>query len=120
MQELERALGRARVGALAEPQVAVDDADGGELREMMALGHHLRADDDVGLAGLDRLMISRISVSAGHQVGREQRDARLGKALGHLLGDALHARPAGDERVRLAALGALLRDAAARSRNGGS
>ena len=52
VQELEGALGRARVG-LAEAEVAVDDADRRELREVVALGHHLRADDDVGLAGLD-------------------------------------------------------------------
>ena len=53
MQQLERALAGARVGALAEPEIAIDDADGGELREVVALGHHLRADDDVGLARLD-------------------------------------------------------------------
>ena len=45
-----------------------------------------------------------------HQVGRQQARARLRKALRHLLGDALDARAAGDERIRLPALGALLGD----------
>ena len=53
MQELERALARRAGRRCAQPQIAVDDADGGELREVVALGHHLRADDDVGLARLD-------------------------------------------------------------------
>ena len=54
VQELEGALARARVGAVREAQVAVDDADSGEQREMVPLGDDLRADDDVDLAGLDR------------------------------------------------------------------
>ena len=53
VQKLERALARARVGAHGEAQVAVDDADGREQREMMPLGDDLRADDDVDAAGLD-------------------------------------------------------------------
>ena len=45
-----------------------------------------------------------------HQVGREQGRARLRKPLRHLLGDALDAGTAGDERVGLPALGAFLGD----------
>ena len=63
----------ARGSALAEPQIAVDDADGGELREVVALGHHLRADDDVGLAGLDGLDDLAHLGQRRHQVGGEQR-----------------------------------------------
>ena len=47
---------------------------------------------------------------ARDEIGREKREARLGKALGDLLGDALDARSAGHERAFLAALRALLRD----------
>ena len=98
MHELERALGRARVG-LAEPQVAIDDADVGELREVVALGHHLRADDDVGLAGLDLLDDLAHLGQRRHEVGREQRNPRLREPLGNLLGNALDAGSAGNEAI---------------------
>ena len=55
VQELEGALAGPRVGALRQAEVAVDDADGREIREVMAFGDDLRADDDVGLALLDVL-----------------------------------------------------------------
>ena len=110
----------ARGSAVPEPQVAVDDADGGELREVVALRHHLRADDDVGFAGFDGLDDLAHLGERRHQVGREQRQPRLGEAFGDLLGDALDAGPAGNQRLRLAALGALLGKRAARSRSDGS
>ena len=56
------------------------------------------------------LMISRISMSEGTRSEDSRATRAVGKALGHLLGDALDARAAGDQRVRLAALGALLGD----------
>ena len=49
MQQLKRALGRARI-AVAEAEIGVDDADQIELGEMMALGDELRADDDIEAA----------------------------------------------------------------------
>ena len=49
MQQLERALGRARI-AVGEAEIGVDDADQVELGEMVALGDELRADDDVEAA----------------------------------------------------------------------
>ena len=45
-QELERALGRARIG-VGEADVGVDDADEGQQREVVPLGDELRADDEV-------------------------------------------------------------------------
>ena len=51
-QELERALGGAEVGK-AEPDVGVDHADQRHAREVVALGDHLRAHQDVGLARLE-------------------------------------------------------------------
>ena len=49
MQQLERALGGARI-AVGEPEIGIDDADEVELREMVPLGDELRADDDVEAA----------------------------------------------------------------------
>src|SRR5437763_1559506 len=46
VQELERALGRARI-AVAQPEISVNDADQIELGKMVTLGDQLRADHDV-------------------------------------------------------------------------
>src|SRR3954465_12128892 len=46
MQQLERALGRARV-AVRQTEIGVDDADEIELRKVMPLGDELRSDHDV-------------------------------------------------------------------------
>src|SRR5688500_6123015 len=77
---------------------------------MVTLGHHLRADDDVGFARLYALDDLPHLDQRGHEVGGQQRHARGRKALRGLLGNTLHTRSAGDERARLAALGALFRD----------
>ena len=73
VQKLEGTLGGARVGG-AKPQIGVDHANRGQTREMMALGHHLRADHDIdrtGLIGADDLAHFH---KRGHQIGREQGD----------------------------------------------
>ena len=49
MQQLERALGGARI-AVGKPEIGIDDADQIELGKMMPLGDELRADDDVEAA----------------------------------------------------------------------
>ena len=46
MQQLESALGGAWI-AVGETEIGVDNADQVELREVMAFGDQLRADDDV-------------------------------------------------------------------------
>ena len=76
----------------------------------MALRHDLRADDDVGLARLDRTDDLAHFREARDQVRRKDGAARIGEQLGDFFGDALHARAAGDERAFLAALGARLGD----------
>ena len=48
-QQLEGALGRPHV-AEGKAEIAVDHADQGQEREIVALGDKLRADDDVDLA----------------------------------------------------------------------
>ena len=107
MEELERPLGRPRIGA-AESQIAVDDADQSEPREVVPLGDDLRADDDVGLSlghGVDDL--AQLG-DRRRQIARQDGETRIRKALGHLLGDALDARAAGHERVRITALRTML------------
>ena len=69
MQQLERPLAGARVGALCQPQIAIDDADGGEIGEMVSLGDDLRADDDVGFAALDLQDDLAHFGEAGNEVG---------------------------------------------------
>jgi hypothetical protein len=70
----------------------------------------LRADDDVGLARLDLLDDVAHLDERGHEVGGQYGEPRVGKPLGNLLGDALNPRTARDQRIWLAALGALLGD----------
>ena len=48
---LEGALGRAQIAAV-EPEIGIDHADQRQVGEVIALGHQLRADDDVDLARL--------------------------------------------------------------------
>ena len=48
-QELERALGGARI-AVGEADVGVDDADQRQQRKVVPLGDELRADDEVVVA----------------------------------------------------------------------
>ena len=69
-------------------------------RKVVALGDDLRADDDVELAGLDAADHLAHFGQAGNEIGRQQRDAGVGKALRDLLLHALDAGTAGDERAR--------------------
>src|SRR5687767_12389603 len=78
--ELEGALGRAEVGH-REPRVHRDDADQRHVREVVALGYHLRADEHVELArgeAEDGLLVGR---AARGRVAVEPRDADGGEAL---------------------------------------
>ena len=87
---------------------------------MMALGHHLRADDDVDLTRLDAADDLPHLASEGDQIGREQGDTGAWKALGHLLGNALDARARRRRGSHIAAFRALFGGSAGGSRNGGS
>ena len=101
-QELEGPLGGAEV-AMGEAEIGVDDADQGELREIVALGDELRADDDVGFARGDRGELAPEALHAAEHVAGKDRHPRVREALGDLLGEALDARPAGNEAVLVAA-----------------
>src|SRR5258705_518408 len=104
MQELERALGRARV-AVAHAEVGVDDADQVELGEMMALGDKLRADDEIDAAFRDLVELLAHALAGRDQVARQHQDAGLREEGGRLLLDALDPRPAGREAVGRLAFG---------------
>ena len=52
IEKLKRAFGGARVG-MGKAEIGIDHADKCQAREVMALGHELRADDDVDFAVLD-------------------------------------------------------------------
>ena len=92
MQQLERALGRARI-AIRQAEIGIDDADQIELREMMALGDKLRADDDVELAFGHVVEFLAQPLDQFHQIAGEHEDALVGKQLGRLLLQPLDARP---------------------------
>ena len=102
MQELERALGGARI-AVAQAQVGVDHADQIEAREMVALGDELRADDDVEAAFGDRVEFLPQPLDRFDQIARQHHDARVGKQRRHLLLQTLDAGTDGDKGIRRAA-----------------
>ena len=118
MQELERALGRARI-AVGEAEIGVDDADQIELREMVALGDELRADDDVEAALGDVVELLAQALDRFDEIARQHQDAAPRKQLGRLLLQPLDAGTDRDEALGRLAFRALLPAAAARSRNDG-
>ncbi len=69
----------ARGSPLLRPEIGVDDADQIELREMMALGDQLGADDDVEAAGGDVVELFAQPLDGGDEIGGEHEDARLRK-----------------------------------------
>src|SRR3546814_9964815 len=101
---LKGALGRAQ-GAAVEPEVGIDDADAGEVGEMIALGDELRADDDIDQPALN--IVDALGGFRGRpeRVRSDDRDARIGTAQRDLVGGALDAGPAGDETCLLLAFG---------------
>src|SRR5262245_40774014 len=76
----------------------------------MTLGDELGADDDIDLALLDLAQgLAKIG-DGGREIARQQHAARAWEPLGDLLGDALDAGTARDERILGAAFGTLLGD----------
>ena len=67
---------------------------------MMALRHQLRADHDVDAAFLDVAELLAHALERGDEVARQHQDAPVGKQRVRLLLEPLHARAAGDERLR--------------------
>ena len=102
---LEAALRRAEIAA-GEAEVRVDDADQRQVGEVIALGHQLRADDDVDRAGFHLRRRTRPRGRRPDRVGGDDRRSRFREKRGDLVGDPLDAGAAGDEAVFLAAFGA--------------
>ena len=63
IEKLEGALGGAQV-AVREAEIGVDHADQRQLREVVALGDELGADDDIDLAVLDRARSGLAAIAA--------------------------------------------------------
>src|SRR3546814_11697064 len=105
---LKGALGRAQVAAV-EPEVGIDDADEGEVGEMIALGDELRADDDIDQPALD--IVDELGGFRGRpeRVRSDDRDARPGKAQRDLVGAAPHSGTAAAETCPIPAVGDELR-----------
>ncbi len=107
MQQLEGALGRARV-AVAEAEIGIDDADQIELGKVMALGHQLRADHQIETPLRHVVELGAQPLDRFDQIARQYENARAGKQLGRLVLEPLHARPDGREafgRVAVRAFG---------------
>ena len=94
-----RHLRHQRPGALTAARIArfkckigINDADQCQMRKMMALGHQLRADDEVIFTAFH--LADRIAQqNPARQVARQDGEPRLGKALCCFLRQALDARP---------------------------
>ena len=117
MQQLERALGRARI-AVAETEIGIDDADQVELREMVALGDQLGADDDVEAALGDVVEFLAQPLDRFDQVAGQHQDAAAGEQLGRLLLQPLDAGPTATKQSSPGISGTAPA-AASRSRNDG-
>src|SRR5690242_5406174 len=109
MQQLEAALGGARIPRAAA-EIGVDDPGERKLREVMAFGDDLRADEDIDVALRERTDHGLRLRGARERIARRDRDACIGEAGAEFLFDALDARAAGDQRTLLVALRTTLGD----------
>ena len=112
--ELKRPLVRAEVRQ-AERRVRVDDADDRHVREVQALGDHLRAEEDVDLSFAEGRQDALVPAALPHGVGVHPPEADLRELFQDFLFDALRSHaPVIDAlgRAGRAPLGRLLRLAA--------
>ena len=108
-QQCRKPLRRAEIGAV-ERIVRAEHADEREPWKIVALGQHLRPDEDVDLAGFDLIAHRGESADAARAVAVDARDARCGKALRERALEPL--RPATERlKVDVAAFGAGARKA---------
>ena len=102
-QQREQALGGTKVAA-EERGIGIDRRDQADAPEVVALGHHLRADEDVDLARVDRAELRFERALLARAVGVDAGDARFRQQRRELLLEPLGAAP--DRRdVEVAALG---------------
>ena len=90
----EQAFGRAEI-MREQHGIGVEHTHQPQAREVVALGHHLRAHQDVDLARVHRREQRFGAAFPARAVGVDAQDARLGKQLGQMLLDALGAAPIG-------------------------
>ena len=103
VQELKGPLGGAQVAAV-EAEIGVDHADQGQIREVVALGRDLGADQDVDLARPPCARPRRSPLRGAPSVSQvKSATPRVGKERVRLLGQPLDAGAAGDEGVARAA-----------------
>lgn len=100
----EQAFGRAEI-MREQHGIGVEHAHQPQAREVVALGHHLRAHQDVDLARVHRREQRFGAAFPARAVGVDAQDACLGKQLGQMLLDALGAAPH-RRQVLVAAFGA--------------
>src|SRR5207244_2753041 len=99
-EELERALRRAKIGD-RERSVRADDADERDVRQIVPLRDHLRADEDVDLARTDARE-DLLHVLAARDVAIEPRDPRLRERARERLLELLRAEALEGNRIRVA------------------
>jgi len=107
-QQRREALGRAEITAV-ERVVGAEHADERQPREVVTLGEHLRADQDIDLARVDALAHVGKGALAPRAVAIDALDARLRKALGERSLEPLRAVADGNE-VHVAAVGTAARE----------
>ena len=110
-EELEDALRSAEVWE-AEGEVGADDADEGDAVDVVALGDHLRADEEIDFAGVQALEDAFHVAAGADGVAVHAADAGVGKEFLQAFFALLRAC-AEEEEVLAIALGAVARDAAA-------
>ena len=108
-QQRGEPLGRAEIGAV-ERVVGAEHADQREAREIVALGEHLRADEDVDLAGVNALAHRGERALALRAVAVDAHDARCRKSRRERVLEPLRAVPE-RQQVDVAALRARARQA---------
>ena len=79
-QQLERPFARPKIGHV-QRQIGVDDSDQRDIRKMQSFRDHLRADEDVDLAGPERVQRFAIGILARHGIGIHPADDGRWKKL---------------------------------------
>ena len=78
-EQLKRPFARAEIGKV-QREIGVDDSDERDVREMQTLRDHLRADENVDLAGAEGAQRFAIRILARHRIGiHPPHDCRSGK-----------------------------------------
>ncbi len=105
IEQLECPLCRARI-AIGEAKIGIDNADQRHAGKIVPLGHQLRANDNIGVTLGNRLQFQPQPLDSAKQVRRQNQHPRIGEMPRRLFGNALYARPAGNQMIERTAFGA--------------